>query len=70
MATAGGPGPSDFFQTTLRVPHAEGAPAEGAPGPSHLGTGDTTNPMRANSERLAAPQVLADYSPLRRVITP
>jgi len=35
----------------------------GAPGPSHLGTGDTTNPMRANSERLAAPQVLADNYP-------
>src|ERR1035437_3452755 len=30
----------------------------GAPGPSHLGTWETTNPMRANSERLAAPQVL------------
>ena len=32
----------------------------GAPGPSHLGTWETMNPMRANSERLAAPQVLAD----------
>jgi hypothetical protein len=31
----------------------------GAPGPSHLGTWESTNPMRANSEPLAPPQVVA-----------
>ena len=32
----------------------------GAPDPSHLGTWQTTHPMRADSERLAAPHVFAD----------
>ena len=37
---------------------------QGATGPLHLGTGETTTlALRANSEPLAAPQVLADNYP-------
>jgi hypothetical protein len=48
-----------IWETTklLRATSERLAPLPGAPGPSLLGTGNSTSPLRATSERLAPPQV-------------
>jgi len=52
------------------ISSAPKAQSAGAPGPSLLGTGENTNPMRANSEPLTAPQVpqVVPLSKMRAII--